>query len=903
MATRNFFVNAVGMVSFGGHESIPTAIRYRNDNPSAIGFEATLDSGDVDGMNEDFKIDLGNFKAGKGLSSRARFSCGDGEVRSSYNIADDFFSRVRLETAQHLSSHGMELAKNVLISEPLSFHANGNADWLENYRGNLRRILSGTFESIDFMPEPFAVYQYYRYGMRHVGVAEERKHCALVIDFGGGTFDASVVETTKKGDISQSGRTARPLGAHSTPIGGFEINREFARLLLGTAYRSGVAKEELNRSLENYFRVRRGELLLKDLSARNQAFLGWFGRFLRDVEVAKIELSRLISDWRLDAPILAAVTIKVPENPFQPDGAVIPLRITGESLRQLFVEKIWKGLRDCVRLALVHSKKELDDRPIDIVLLSGGSANLRWLEVLLKSDFKDDLAKATVLSLTESYQEVVAKGLAIECARRGYSEQSEFSDVTYNPLYLVLDPDSMGTQVDRRFKLVRGPEGIEEPTEPCELMPSAEALDTDEEQELEWKVSLGRPPKHHLDYYFTRGSTDPDVVEDRYNVVQTRLGTPADTHFKGAVRVQLHIRNDGTCTPRFIYRSDSSGVHVKCVEGEPFCIDLIAADQRTRRHAFVGIDFGTASSAISYVDWKQIQIFESRSKDELWLSLNELVDLPTPIALPIKTMLGRESDTQSARGALEAMLCFAAFVCWAEGSATVPHKLPTCFGGYWKRSAGPLKRLLFDLLDSRLDGPIVATFRKRLTAELRAELESVVDAVSQEKHDKLPPGSYDPKKVLEKLGNACKEALAGWEFGYFEDVRKAPFQQRFSGMFRIAEGAPPFHRQLRYEGSVSFSESEAVLVRPETGEVLSLSPLYVWVQAAAADPWSNCMVFDGVARGGTPTFKATGSAASLSLDGAEYDGLRAMVEQLVTDKATATLIGGCKFTDAEGVVE
>jgi hypothetical protein len=576
--------------------------------------------------------------------------------------------------------------------------------------------------------------------------------------------------------------------------------------------------------------------------------------------------------------------------------------VTAEALRQLFVEDIWKRLRSCVRSALDHARKALDGRPIDIVLLSGGSANLRWLEVLLKAEFKDDLSGATALSLTESYQEVVAKGLAIECARRGYSENSEFSDVTYNPLFLVLDPDTKGLQV-KNFRLTRCPDGVEEPTEPGELMPSAEPLEIDEEQELEWRVRLDRPPKHHLDYYFTRGSTDPDVLEDRYNVVQTRIGAPNGAHVKGHFRVQLQIRSDGTCIPRFIYRADHSGAHASYVDGEPFCIDLIAANEAARRHAFVGIDFGTATSAISYVDWKHIQIFESRSKDELWLNLNELVDLPTPIAVPIKTMLGRVNDAQAARGAVEAMLCFAAFVCWAEGTATEHATVPTCFGNYWKRSAGPLKRLLFDLVDSRLAGPVVATFRKHLTPDLRAELEALVDAVGQEKHDKLPTGAVDAKKVLEKLGNACKQALSGWEFGYFENVRKAGFHQRYSGMFRIADGAPPFHRQLRYEGPASFSESEAVLAKPETGQVLSLWPLYIWRQMVATDAWPSCLAFDGGARGGSLSFKAIGSASSLSLDEPEHEELRALAEEVINDKSAATLIDGCKFVDAEGVVE
>jgi len=58
----------------------------------------------------------------------------------------------------------------------------------EKLRNSLRRILTGKFALVDFMPEPFAVFQYYRYGVRHPLVAEKRKHIALVVGFGGGTF-------------------------------------------------------------------------------------------------------------------------------------------------------------------------------------------------------------------------------------------------------------------------------------------------------------------------------------------------------------------------------------------------------------------------------------------------------------------------------------------------------------------------------------------------------------------------------------------------------------------------------------------------------------------------------------------------------------------------------------------
>ena len=47
------------------------------------------------------------------------------------------------------------------------------------------------------MPEPFAVFQYYRYGVRHALVAQKKQNVALVMDFGGGTFDTCLADDGK----------------------------------------------------------------------------------------------------------------------------------------------------------------------------------------------------------------------------------------------------------------------------------------------------------------------------------------------------------------------------------------------------------------------------------------------------------------------------------------------------------------------------------------------------------------------------------------------------------------------------------------------------------------------------------------------------------------------------------
>jgi molecular chaperone DnaK (HSP70) len=139
--------------------------------------------------------------------------------------------------------------------------------WLANYRTNVRRILQGKgFDNVDFLPEPFAVYQYYRYGEKHPLVAERRKHHALVIDFGGGTFDVCVITTTKEGDISQGGRMARPLSASSNSIGGFSVNRLIAEELIRKVLASRNVTAKVNKGLELYRRWRKEGMDLTSLS-------------------------------------------------------------------------------------------------------------------------------------------------------------------------------------------------------------------------------------------------------------------------------------------------------------------------------------------------------------------------------------------------------------------------------------------------------------------------------------------------------------------------------------------------------------------------------------------------------------------------------------------------------------
>ncbi len=221
-----FFINTVRMISVDGSTNIPTVLHYHPKRPPLVGSSAITAAQNLKEINANFKIDIGNDRHTTSGSMR-KYETASGERKSAVALADDFLYAILRDSLPWLQARDADNVTSVLLAEPLAMQCGvTSSDWLTTYRDNLRRLLIGkNFKNIDFLPEPFAVFQFYRYGLRHPLVAAHGKHNALVIDFGGGTFDVCIIETTKRGDISQSGRNSRPLAACSEPIGGFFINQ------------------------------------------------------------------------------------------------------------------------------------------------------------------------------------------------------------------------------------------------------------------------------------------------------------------------------------------------------------------------------------------------------------------------------------------------------------------------------------------------------------------------------------------------------------------------------------------------------------------------------------------------------------------------------------------------------
>jgi hypothetical protein len=679
-----------------------------------------------------------------------------------------------------------------------------------------------------------------------------------------------IVETTKEGDISRTNRNSKPLAASSQPVGGFFINRALIEDLFRRhlSAHPGRRDAKLETAIDMYKQWRRDpDFNLAAMITEYRSFVKHFNRVVHEVEHLKIALCAQIADWQLDAPLTFAGTLALPANPYAAETDVINVKVTEAELRQLFEEKIWNPhLRPVIRRALVRGRQELGGAPLSVVLLSGGSANIGWLRTLLQRDFADDLRDAPIL-LEPDYQEVVAKGLAVECARRFFSE-GDFSAVTYNRLCLVLEPDNRGREIKPYTPREAGLPDVGRM--PGVLLPSASVLGAFVDRPMRWRVKLDHAPKTRLDYHFLRSSLDPDDVQQLQNPGQTVVATPKDAKFGAALTVELSVREDGTASPRFIYR-EGHGNNESSAEGRSFFLDMTYGSTKTGSGAYIGFDFGTSNSALCFVDAQSIEVYNRRAAESSWSDLSDLVgSLPYPLAVPLEGYLscadpGRLVD--KAREFAEAALAMGAYIALLEHCAIKGSRESRLFKGFTQRSVGPLWALLKDALGQMGSKAVVsAPFRELVSGDLYNVINDFVTFLGQEKHQKASEADRDHLQPTRILANVSHIAFGRNRFGFFEDVRKRRLAKGYEGRFRHACGPSRFIDLYRYQGEEAFSEDQAFLVNADDSVALPLQPLIFWhgcPKHPDADV-GHCYLFDMINKG-VASYKAVGHSCALQV--------------------------------------
>jgi hypothetical protein len=836
---KELFIQSVRLINFDGQVSIPTAIRYDLAG-HVIGPELETSGNTIEKAFDDFKIQLGDKK-----QREIKLALDNGaatKYRSPLKIAKDFFDATLGQVENVLESRNKAFPSKILVAEPLALSGNKTEEdeWLVNYRASLRRILHGKFAELDFLPEPFAVFQYYRYGLRTTLLTQQKKHIALVVDFGGGTFDVCVIETTAQGDIAKGGRGSKPFAATSAAVGGFEINKQIAEYLLFSVIERRDLKEKTRKAIRQFEEWKfAAHADLEDYSEANQKFFNYYRNLLDTVEKAKIFISTSVVNWNLDnkEPSKAGYPIQIALDPFNPDHRMVEVRFDANIFKNIFEDRIWKEkLFAKIEQALKRASRDLDGKSVSVALLSGGSASIGWLKQLMLRDFAHIFKDIEILQFSKESQEIVAKGLAIECARRFHTGgEGDFRATTYNRLCLVLNPNDTGNNV-KAFNPIspktmdKGEQGV--------LIPSSTNLRSIIEQPLRWRVQLSKPPTQHLDYYFLRSTNDPNDIEARQNIIEHRIFTRRGTKIGNAIEVELNIRSDGTASPKFYYNNnDETGV-----DGQPFYLDMTFAAEESEGSNYLGFDFGTSTTSVSYVDQADIEEFKVRASDQNWLEISDLAEtLPYPISHPLAWFLHeQDAENQSpGRAVIEAMLSVAASIMYSEFCAESGTPNTKFFSSFRKRSAGPLWHLIKQLTEKLSNNP---HYSKKLVELFRSEFSSdinhCVNNIAIEKHDKK--GDHiNYQRVITIFGNAFSELFKQFSIGFFQDSTLKPFEDGvYEGSFRSLVGkSPPFIYSYSYEGPANFDGKSVYLIDAELGETIKLSPFLM--NGLAKEPSGN----------------------------------------------------------------
>lgn len=849
---KTIWIDSIQLKNINGETYIPTVINYKSEDITCIGTEAEAEEARGQIANKNFKVDLGEIIAGSAVVDRKRFPTNIDTEKSAFELTKSFFENVLEHTTAFKSKNeAHRINAKIIVAEPLSFQVeNHGKNWIKNYRDNIKRILHN-FESIDFLPEPFAVYQYYRYGLRTPQLSDNIKHIALIIDFGGGTFDACIIESTNNGDISQTGKHAKPLAAASIPIGGFYINTILAEYLIKRDFDEPATRSKISQHITINQRYKKRELKYEQLNEEKKSFIRNFDRIEREIESTKKALSAQITDWTLGSAICYEKSpIKLPKNPFDANTSWYESELIGHQFKAVFEREIWeKQLKKTISQVISRGREELRGRPITSTLVSGGSSNIRSLEKLLERDFSEELGHARPLPLSSSFQEVVAKGLAIECARRYFDHDSEFISVTYNPIKLILNPDEKGLE-SKRFTSIQDKIDMSN-TKEGDLIPSAQALKNFIDEPLSWKVKLSSPPKHLLEYYFLRPQDDTSSIsiEERYNIESSKIHTRGDVFFESKTKIELTIKSDGTTTPRFIYSSGNPEKKVPetSFEGKPFVIDMTSDSTYKKTQFFLGFDFGTSNSSICELTDQNIITITKRSNDATWSDLRKILpNLPYPISIPLRKYLQVNHDKNAidlARDAFEAALSFAAYTAASEAKAH--DVLGRSFNAFVHRSMGPLKALLECSLKNLKSKAYFSKEYEKLFTDLKPEFDLAITQFTDHKHAKLESGKVEAHRHLTLIMNICNLALEDKLFGFFERISSAGIKRnQFSGLFRSAIDNQPFVDTLLYNGTIPFSQSECHIYDNESGDCLTLSPLIVFSEQKDTTHQYQCNIFD-----------------------------------------------------------
>jgi prophage maintenance system killer protein len=565
MLTRSF---AITEFIEATEEAVPTVLAYDADEARfVIGTKAWKIASGLRPVVQDFKWPIGEsdpmfegrYEPVKGTRPSRLW-----EVRPEAADKERWISTkevVRVFLKEFLSHVG-SIPQQLIIGIP----ASSNQAWVRQYRAHLVQVL-GELGHPDpqFFPEPFAVFQYYRHVEKLIPASGQPLR-VLVVDFGGGTLDSCVIETTQEGNLARGGSTMLPLGIRTVTGAGKAVDRRLVELAVAKCTDPKLKQE----SPESRIAARPWVLLA--------------------AEEMKIALSQRMHDCRLTddcGGILEKREYKA--NWYCPD-APVNFELNGNDLRRA-VEELWFDAKSGFGRSILGTLEDVRFRGgvvrvdrIDKVILAGGSSGLPFLRELLYKT----LSGLVHINLEDIVvgphcEKAVAYGVAVEAAEernRSLKTHHSIGPCVFNELFLFTAPRRDEQAIRPTLSLVRS-QGLEK-MEAGTLLSGPTQLGG---FQLEYEVRLSYRPHGSLFYWFTDRAEGSDPRDTRLNIEQDILRLPPQAGQQFRLRITFDDKR-GMLSPEFI-------VGAQTLQGAPFSFGgLRIADEV---HSYAGIDFGTSN--------------------------------------------------------------------------------------------------------------------------------------------------------------------------------------------------------------------------------------------------------------------------------------------------------------------
>jgi fido (protein-threonine AMPylation protein) len=540
-------------------QKIPTVLSLDDSLSYVIGDEAKASG--MEGVTNvfSFKGEIGNSPAEYSKGNRYFIAPGGNTKNSrvlSAKDATENYLKVLLDNFD-------ETPDTWIVGQP----SVSDETWLKNYRKHIRDAFQDCgYDSVEFWPEPFAVFQYYCDSIEEFR-NPKGEELILVIDVGGGTFNSSIIHTTEKGDIGRGGAKRVPYGLHSEFVGGHVVDEAILNLV---ASRSKVAFKDTS-ILE---RVRKNA-----------------PQVLLEIEEAKIFLSKQFQASARSEN--HSVHLQFPVGTVHSEKTVAA-EVSSDDLRRI-VTKIWqKKWFPIVERTLKTAEFNYGEKieKLDRVLIAGGSSQLPGMKLEV---FKclPTLLEESDIHIGANSESAVATGIALECKERSKTGSSlavnHLANCLMNELYFGI---RRSRKDDFERLTIKKAEG--EPLANGQILYSPmESKDFRLRFEVNSPFDIG----NKLIFGFANKPLDGDAPITLNPAPSDIVSIPSTgKNLKRNFELELNIDKSGQVEPKFIFHTKSrDNPHLE-VKAPNFYIEDLRLEEGA---TYVGVDFGNTNSYVT----------------------------------------------------------------------------------------------------------------------------------------------------------------------------------------------------------------------------------------------------------------------------------------------------------------